>query len=369
MSSAKLIVSTVILMALAMPAKAKTYELETIAKNLDYPWSLAFLPSGDFLVSFLGGGLRQISAQGKIGRAIENVPDTYRQSQGGFFDVVLDPNFETNQNIYLAFAHGTQKENATRVIKARYQGHTLIDVETIFTVKQVKDTPVHYGGRLTFINDGTLLLTTGDGFNYREAAQDPFNQMGKILRMNTDGSVPIDNPFANGAEADPYIYSLGHRNPQGLVYDGASHTIYMHEHGPRGGDEVNVVRAGENYGWPVTTDGVNYSGAKITPFRELEGITSPAKVWTPSVAPSGLAFYNQDVFPQWKNSLFVGTLVDKDVRRLQLKNTVVESEEILFSEIQQRIRDVRTGPDGMIYLLSEDPGQGNGKLLRVKPKA
>ena len=368
MSLVKILVSLTILIAISLPAKAQNYRLETISDGLDYPWSVAFLPSGNFLVSFLGGELREISVQGDVGQAIENLPSTYRASQGGFFDVVLDPNFQSNRTIYLAFAHGTAKQNGTRVISARYDGSKLVDVRPIFTVKNNKDTPVHYGGRLLFMQDGTLLLTTGDGFNYRETAQDPFNQMGKIVRMNKDGSVPADNPFADGQHADPYVYTLGHRNPQGLTHDSTSNTIYMHEHGPRGGDEVNTVKAGDNYGWPVTTDGVNYSGAKISPFRELEGITAPTQVWTPSVAPSGMAYYSGTKFSKWRNSLFVGTLVNKDVRRLQLEQGKVVGEQILFSEIDQRIRDVRTGPDGLLYLLTEDPAGGNGQLIRVSPK-
>ena len=341
------------------------YHFETISDQLENPWSVAFLPEGGFLVSQLHGELRRISADGTLGPAIANVPPTYYKSQGGFFDVVLDPRFEQNQTLYLAFAHGTPTDNATRVVRARLEGDKLENVRPIFTVKNTKDTPVHYGGKLLFLNDGTLLLTTGDGFDYREAAQDPFNQLGKIVRFNTDGTVPDDNPFADGAEADPYVYTMGHRSPQGLAIDRSTRLVYMHEHGPKGGDEVNLVSAGSNYGWPVTSNGINYSGAKISPFEALPGITGPIKFWTPSIAPSGLTFYDGDEFPEWKGDLFVGALVDQDVKRLEMRAGKVISEQSVFSELGQRVRDVRTGPDGALYLLTEQPGEAAGKLVRV----
>jgi len=238
-------------------------------------------------------------------------------------------------------------------------------VSVIYTLNPSKDTPVHYGGRLQFINDGTLLISTGDGFNYREASQDKFNQLGKIIRINSDGSIPLDNPFADGKEGDPKVYSYGHRNPQGMSYDSSTNTIYTHEHGPKGGDEVNVISAGDNYGWPATSYGVNYSGAIITPFTQADGITDPIYHWVPSIAPSGLVYYTGSAFPQWQGSLFVGALVNQELRRLVLDNGKVVKEEAMFSEINARIRDVRANAKGHLYILTDSK---QGRIIRVVPK-
>ncbi|NND82260.1 MAG: PQQ-dependent sugar dehydrogenase [Gammaproteobacteria bacterium] len=345
-------------------ADGKGYQLETIAGGLNYPWCVAFLPNGDFLLSMRSGELRRVSAEGQVGEPLANTPPTYVKSQGGYFDVMLDPGFVDNQIIYLSFAHGSKKANATRIVRARLGDTQLHDVTPIYTVEPTKDTPTHYGGRMVFLNDGTIAMTTGDGFQYREASQDPFSQLGKIIRINNDGSVPADNPFADGNKGDPYVYSLGHRSPQGLVYDAESDVLYMHEHGPKGGDEVNIVQAGKNYGWPATSHGVNYTGARVSPYKELPGIEAPIKVWTPSIAPSGLALYQGDVFPQWRGGLFVGALKFKQVHRLSLKDGKVSNEDIMFEELGVRIRDVRTGPDGLLYILTDSK---KGKLIRVKP--
>ena len=344
--------------------KNSNYQLDIIASGLNYPWSIAFLPNGDYLLSLRGGELRRLSSKGELGQAIKNTPKTYVASQGGYFDITLAPDFADNQHVYLSFAYGTSKNNATRIVKAILNGNTLEQVTPIFTVKNSKDTPVHYGGRMQFLNDGTLLLTTGDGFNYREAAQDPFSQLGKIIRIDANGDIPKDNPFADGKKADPAVYSLGHRSPQGLSYDSQNNIIYMHEHGPKGGDEVNVVMPAHNYGWPVTSYGTNYSGALVSPLTQAPGITDPIHYWTPSVAPSGLAYYAADAFSEWQGNLFVGTLVNQDVRRLTLHNDKVIDEEIMFTEIGQRIRDVRVGPDGFLYLLTDS---AQGQVVRVRP--
>lgn len=340
------------------------YKLDTIANDLNYPWSVAFLGNGDYLVSMRSGELRRISPSGIVGEPLTNTPQTYVASQGGYFDVVLDPDYANNKTIYLSFAHGTPKANGTRVVKATLRANSLENVEPIFTVEPLKDTPVHYGGRLQFLDDGTLLITSGDGFEYREAAQNKFSQLGKTIRINSDGSVPADNPFSDGKEGNPKVYSIGHRSQQGLAYDSAEKIIYLHEHGPQGGDEVNIIKPGYNYGWPATSYGDNYSGALVSPLQQAPGVTDPIKYWTPSIAPSGLALYTRDVFPQWKGSLFVGALVDRNVSRLTLDKGKVSSEERLFSEIDERIRDIRSGPDGFLYILTDSE---QGKLIRVSP--
>jgi glucose/arabinose dehydrogenase len=347
------------------PAQAAQYKLEIVADNLNQPWSIAFLPNGSYLLSLLSGELRIVSNAGNVGQPIANTPASYVKSQGGYFDVALDPNYPQNQLIYLAFAYGEPASNATRVIKAKLVDNSLENVTPIFTLEPRKDTSVHYGGKLQFSNDGTLIITTGDGFQYREAAQDKFSQLGKIIRINSDGSVPADNPFASGKEGDPKVYAYGVRNPQGLAYDAVNNILYQHEHGPKGGDEVNIIAAANNYGWPAATYGVNYSGAKVSPYTQLPGVTDPIKYWVPSIAPSGMTLYTGKAFPAWQGDLFVGALVDKEVRRLDLQDGKIIAEESLFGEIDARIRDIQTGPDGMLYILTDS---NKGKLIRVRPE-
>jgi glucose/arabinose dehydrogenase len=280
----------------------------------------------------------------------------YFAGQGGLFDVVLHPGFERNGLVYFSFAEGDPDDNGTAIARGRLSGDALHSVEIIFRNFSRKDTPVHYGGRLTFLPDGTLLLTTGDGFDYREDAQDIASGLGKVLRMNDDGSPAADNPFPES----PWVYSYGHRNPQGLAVTEQG-AIWLHEHGPRGGDEVNRIEPGVNYGWPAITYGVDYSGAVISPYTALEGMAQPVHQWTPSIAPSGLTIYEADRFPGWQGDLLVGALVDREVRRLDLEAGKVVDEEALFSALDVRIRDVRTGPDGLLYLLTPE------RVVRVHP--
>jgi glucose/arabinose dehydrogenase len=337
-------------------ALATDYQLKTWAEGLDLPWSIAFLPDGSALVTELGGQLRRIDASGEPGDPIKNIPEVYFAGQGGLFDVVLHPDFAENNLVYLSFAEGDKKDNGTAIIRGRLNGDSLDGVELIFRNYTRKDTPVHYGGRMAFLPDGSLLLTTGDGFDYREAAQDIDSGLGKLLRMNDDGTPASGNPFPGA----PYVYSYGHRNPQGLVVS-RSGTIWLHEHGPRGGDEMNRIEAGANYGWPAITYGIDYSGAVISPRTENEGMAQPEFYWVPSIAPSGLALYEANLFPEWNGDLFVGALVDMEVRRLDVSGSKITFEQPVFSEIAARIRDVRTGPDGALYILTPD------RVVRVSP--
>lgn len=328
-------------------------DIETVAEGLDHPWSLAFLPNGDMLVTERGGALRLISGGKLVAQPISGTPDVFANNQGGMFDVVLDPNFAANRQIYLSYAHGTRKKNATRVMRATFDGNALVDKQVIFTAVPWKKSGAHYGARMAFLPDDTLVLTTGDGYNYREQAQTLDNHFGKVIRINTDGTVPANNPFVGKAGHLPEIYSYGHRNPQGLVVT-ADGEIYLHEHGPRGGDEINHVQAGKNYGWPAISYGIDYSGALITPYTELPGMEQPLTVWTPSIAPSGMAIH--------KGSFYVGALAERSIHRLSWDGKALGKESTLLADRNQRIRDVRSGPGGKLYLLTDS---SNGKILRM----
>ena len=341
-----------------------SYSLETVAENLNFPWSIAFTPEGDYLVAMRSGVVRRISAAGEVSPALQGLPASYVLSQGGYFDITLDPGFTDNQRIYLSFAYGTPELNGTRIVTGRLNGNSVEDVTPIFTVSPLKDTAVHYGGKMLFLPDGTLVMTTGDGFEYREAAQDTFNLMGKIIRIHSDGSIPADNPYASNGLGNAAVWSYGHRNPQGLVLDKMSGRLYSHEHGAKGGDELNLIKPDTNYGWPAVTKGVNYSGAYVSPLRSAPGIEEPLTYWDPSIGASGLAIYDGDAFPNWRGKLLIGALVDKEVRMLTLSDGRVVDEQAMFGEIGARIRDVRTGPDGMLYLLTDSE---QGKVIRVVP--
>jgi glucose/arabinose dehydrogenase len=357
-------VSAFISTASAATSSAAGYKIETVAEGLDYPWSIAFLPNGDYLVALRVGEVRRVSAAGEVGEPLTGLPATYVASQGGYFDIMLDPDFASNQSIYLSFAHGTASENGTRIIKGELNDTAVENIQTLFTVSPLKDTPVHYGGKMMFLADGTLMMTTGDGFEYREAAQDKFSLLGKIIRINKDGTAPSDNPYADGRLGNPKVWSYGHRSPQGLVLDDATGIVYMHEHGAQGGDEVNAVLPGQNYGWPAVTKGINYSGAYVSPLKEAPEIVEPLTYWVPSIAPSGLAIYEGAAFPQWQGDLFVGALVDQEVRQLKMESGRVVSETPVFTEIGARIRDIRVGPDGFLYVLTDSD---SGKVLRIVP--
>jgi len=263
----------------------------------------------------------------------------------------------------LSYSIGSKSANALRVISARLEGNKLGSITTLFTASLTKDTPHHFGGRLALMPDSTLLITVGEGFDYREKAQSLDNHFGKLIRINKDGTAPADNPFVDREHALPEIWTWGHRNPQGLLVS-ADGTVWLHEHGPRGGDELNRIEPGKNYGWPAITHGVDYSGAYVSPFTEAEGMEQPVAYWTPSIAPSGFCEYQGDLFPQWQGNLFVAALAEKSVRRLVMENGKVKSQEIMFTELDQRIREVRAGPDGYLYLLTDS---NEGKMLRISP--
>jgi glucose/arabinose dehydrogenase len=352
--------AAIILFTLPTNAEEQTYRLETLAEGLNFPWSVDFLPNGDLLVAELEGTLKRISKDGSSSNSVSGVPTVYRASQGGLFDVLLDKDFATNSTLYLSYAEGDSDENGTTVARATLTGNALTDVEVIFTASPRKYAPLHYGGRMAFTSDDLLLITTGDGFDFREHAQDLNSHLGKTIRINKDGSPAQDNPFPEA----PKVWTYGHRNPQGLAIalDG---TVYLNEHGPKGGDELNVITKANNYGWPAITYGMDYNGAYVSPLTEYPGMQQPQHVWTPSIGPSGMAFYAGDKFPKWQNSLFVGALVNKEVRRLTVENQQVTAEETMFAELDARIRDIRVGPDGLLYIVTDgDPGT----VIKVHPE-
>ena len=356
----------------AMAAAANSdrpYRLATVAEGLSFPWCVAFLPNGDLLATERGGALRLVRKGSLESEAIAGVPPVYAHSQGGLFDVALHPDFASNRWLYLSYAHGGADGNATRIARARLDGLELKELTPIFTVEPNKRPPMHYGGRMAFLADGTLLLTTGDGFVHREESQRLDNLLGKVVRLNDDGSIPADNPFVGVGGRDE-IWSYGHRNPQGIVLAqraaGEAAIVYLHEHGPRGGDELNRIEPGKNYGWPIATFGIDYNGALISPFTEYAGTVAPLLHWTPSIAPAGMAWYGGDLFPQWQGDLFVASLVFNYIERIDLDDGRIVGQERLFEEIGERLRDVRASPDGHLYILTDSP---QGRVIRVDPAA
>jgi aldose sugar dehydrogenase len=341
------------------------YKVTEIAKGLDHPWSMAFLPDGSMLVTERVGRLRVIKGGSLLPQAIAGVPAVHTGSQAGLFDIVLHPNFAQNNVVYLTYAAGTKAANGTQVARAVFDGKALQDLQVIFKAMPLKDTDNHYGGRLAFLPDGTFVLTIGEGFEYREKAQDLTSDLGKIVRLNEDGSVPKDNPFVGQASVRPEIYTWGHRNEQGVVFDLQRERLYETEHGPRGGDELNIIVAHRNYGWPVITYGMDYSGAYVSPYTQRPGLEQPVIYWTPSIAPSGLAVYRGDKFPAWKGDLFVGALAFEHLRRVHLDESgnVVDQEELL-NDLHWRIRDVRAAPDGYLYVCTDED---DGRVLRLEP--
>ena len=343
-------------------AQKKSYKISTITDNLNFPWSIAFLPNSDMLVTERSGSLRMIKNGKLLEQKISGLPDIYVEGPAGLFDIILDPNFSKNQKIYLSYSGGTASNNFVTVMSATLQNMSLQKTKVIFTGSS-RNTPHHHGARMTFLPDGTLLITAGDGFNFREQAQSLNSLLGKVLRINTDGSIPKDNPFIDQANARAEIYSYGHRNPQAILVS-KTEELWLHEHGPQGGDELNLLKPGLNYGWPAISYGIDYSGALISPFTKAKGMEQPITYWVPSIAPAGMTEYQGDIFPQWQGNLFIAALAGKSVKRLRLENNKVVEEETMLADRNQRFRDIRTGPDGHIYILTDS---AQGQLLKLSP--
>ena len=357
------LIGFVLLLQVAGIARGADYSLSVVAENLEFPSSLAFLPNGEMLVTERVGRLRMVRNDELVSYDVRGVPEVFAKGQGGLLDVVVDPGFHDNETIYLSYSSGSALDNSLRVSKGWLDGSTLQDPKVILDVTPRKNTPHHFGGRMAFLADGSLLITSGDGFDYREQAQQLDSMLGKLLRIQVDGSIPADNPFVGVEGAAPAVFTYGHRNPQGIVVAGDGR-IWLHEHGPKGGDELNRIVAGKNYGWPAVTFGLDYSGAVISPFTRAEGMEAPVAHWTPSIAPAGMTEYRVSLFPEWRGNLFVAALAEKSVRRLVLEGDTVAHQELMFQELEMRIRDVREGPDGALYLLTD---ANPGTVYRVMP--
>jgi glucose/arabinose dehydrogenase len=341
--------------------------VETVVSGLVNPWGLAFLPDGRMLVTERPGRMRIATREGTLSQPLAGVPAVAANNQGGLLDVVLDRDFTKNSTIYFCYSDPVPGGAQTALARARLEaGATprLVDVKRIFQQQGPPSSGLHFGCRIAQARDGNLFLTTGDHYRYRDSAQALDNHLGKVIRIAPDGSVPRDNPFVGKAGAKPEIWSYGHRNSQGALIHPATGKLWMHEHGPRGGDEINIAEAGKNYGWPVIGYGIDYSGAKIHEGTHKAGMEQPIRHWTPVIAASGFAIYQGDLFPQWKGNAFIGGLVTRTLVRLELDGEKVTKEERLLGALNERIRDVRSGPDGAIWLLTDN---SSGRILRVTP--
>jgi aldose sugar dehydrogenase len=328
--------------------------VDTLATGLENPWGMAFLPDGRVLIAERPGRLRIWENGELLPSPIEGLPEVWAHGQGGLLDVVLHPNYNENQWLYLAYsARGPQGGN-TAIARAKLQGNQLVELQQLFHGQPTTGSGAHFGCRIVFDQDNYLFFTIGDR-GQQDNAQKLDNHNGKVFRIHDDGRIPSDNPFVNNPGAMPEIWSYGHRNIQGMIIHPETGTIWSHEHGPRGGDEINIVRRGENYGWPIVTYGVNYNGTIVSEHTSMEGITDPVLEWTPSIAPCGLTVVLSDTYPQWNNNLLVGALAGQHIHRVVLEGEeVVETEKLL--EGFARFRDVREAPDGFIYVLTESPG-------------
>ncbi len=338
-------------------------EVSTVAEGLEHPWGLAFLPDRRMLVTERPGRLRIVDPDGRLSEPLAGVPEVYARGQGGLLDVTLAPDFTESRLVYLSYAEPGRGGAGTAVARGRLEGDRLVDVTTIFRQQPKVGGTAHFGSRLVFARDGRLFVTLGERFQ-PERAQRLSEHLGKLVRIEPDGSVPPDNPFVGREGVRPEIWSYGHRNVQGAALHPETGALWIHEHGAMGGDEINIPQPGRNYGWPVIAYGVHYSGEKIGIGTHKEGMEQPIYYWDPSIAPSGMVFYTGDRFPAWRGDLFVGSLKFGQLVRLELDGDRVVGEERMLEGLGERVRDVEQGPDGLLYLLTDEP---EGRLLRLAP--
>lgn len=352
--------------------RAETTDLrvETFASGLEHPWSLAFLPGGAMLVTERPGRLRLISAAGRVSDPVRGVPKVATGDQGGLLGLALDPAFARNRLIYFSYLEAGRGGNGIAVARARLNTDKparLTNLKVIFRQRPKAPGAKNVGSRLIFGRDGKLFISIGDFYedDVRTMAQDLGSDIGKILRINPDGSIPSDNPFVKRAKALPEIWSYGHRNPEGLDLDPQTGVLWENEHGPMGGDEVNIIRPGRNYGWPLVSYGLNYDGTKVGTGRQtMDGVTRPIHYWVPSIAPSGMRFYATDQIPGWKGNLLVTALKDKMLVRLDVQGSRITHEEHLLQDVGMRLRGAEIAPDGAVYIFTDED---KGEILRLTP--
>ncbi len=341
-------------------------KVETFADGLQHPWGLVFLPDGRSLVTERGGQLRIVSPKGKLSAPLDGVPKVDARGQGGLLDVAIDPNFTENKFVYLSFAEpGDGGTNSTAVARGVLTQTGLSDVKVIFSQVPKVASTLHFGSRIVFDNQEHMFISLGERSKtaFRGQAQDLSSDLGKVVRLNRDGTIPTDNPFVGKQGMRPEIWSYGHRNQQGAAINPWTHELWTNEHGPRGGDEINIARAEKNYGWPVVSYGINYDGTSVGKGAKTgPAFTDPIHYWVPSIGVSGMAFYTSDAIAPWKGNLFVGGLAIPKLVRLELDGDRIVHEEALLTDIGARIRTIEQGPDGALYLLTDD---GDDAILRV----
>ena len=354
----------------AISTEQARIKVSTIAEGLDHPWGIAFLSDGSMLVTEKSGALRRVDKNGTLGKPIAGVPEVDARDQGGLLDITLHPNFAQNRLLYLSFSEPGESGNSTAVAQAQLsEDHRqLNDLRVIFSQKPKLDSTMHFGSRIVFDREGRIYVGLGERSHeqFREQAQDLNSHLGKVVRLNEDGSIPPDNPFVGRNDALPEIWSYGHRNIQAAALHPDSGTFWEIEHGPKGGDEVNIPQAGKNYGWPVVSHGVNYDGTPVgSGKKDAPGMEDPIYTWTPVIAPSGMIFYSGNAFPEWKGDLFVGGLRATALVRLELDGEKVVGEERLLTDLDYRIRDVTESPEGDIVVITDED---NGSIIRISPE-
>lgn len=341
------------------------FKLTVIAGPLQHPWGLALLDDGRMLVTERPGRMRLVDKDGKLSEPLGGIPEVYARGQGGLLDVTLSPNFKDDRLVYFSFSEPGEGGAGTAVARGKLGTNALEDVEVIWRQTPKVQSPNHWGSRIVFRPDGTMFVTLGDRFNQRPLVQNLSTTIGKIVRLNPDGSIPKDNPFVGKEGAKGEIWSYGHRSVQAAALHPVTQQLWTVEHGARGGDELNHPEAGKNYGWPVITYGIDYNGSKIGEGTEKEGMEQPVYYWDPVIAPSGAIFYTGDAFPDWKGDLFIGSLNPGGLVRLKIENGQVTKETRYIGNPRQRVRDVQQGPDGLLYIITDSP---QGRILRLDKK-
>lgn len=368
LSSVSTLLLTAVLATTSSGAQAQIYDsegydflLQTVTKGLEHPWSMVFLSEEDILVTERPGRLRLIVDGALQEDSVDGLPDITAEGQGGLLDIALHPEFDDNGWLYLSYSHEVDDGGlSTHLARGQYANGELTDVEVLFKGSPGMRGGQHFGSRIVIDDDYYVYLTIGDRGDMN-SAQDLTNHAGTTIRLHDDGSIPDDNPWVDDDDGLDEIYTWGNRNAQGMVIHPDTKEIWQHEHGPRGGDEINIVKAGANYGWPEMTHGVNYDGSQITEHTSLPGKEDPILHWTPSIAPSGMDFYQGEIFPEWQGDLFVGALAGQKLQRLRFEGTELVLQEDLLQEFNTRIRDVRTGPDGTLWILTDET---DGRLMR-----